>query len=150
MAEAKADAADQREHEKLDDRMVTPRFKDDQDIRHIRDHIGDQEGDTIIDQQVLSADIVVDREGVDGVFLGPSDLSAALGYLGQPGHPEVVATIERSIASILSHGKAAGILTPDRALAKRYLELGCTFVAVGLDARVLAQGVRELKAAFKP
>ena len=95
-------------------------------------------------------DAICATEGVDGVFLGPSDLSAALGHLGQPGHPEVVATIERSIASILSHGKAAGILTPDRALAKRYLELGCTFVAVGLDARVLAQGVRELKAAFKP
>ena len=93
-------------------------------------------------------DAICQVEGVDGVFLGPSDLSAALGYLGQPGHPEVVATIERCIATIIGHGLAAGILTPDRALAKRYLELGCTFVAVGLDARILAQGVRELRAAF--
>jgi 4-hydroxy-2-oxoheptanedioate aldolase len=61
----------------------------------------------------------------------------------------VVATIEKSIAVILKHKKAAGILTPDRALAKRYLELGCTFVAVGADARVLALGVRELRSAFK-
>jgi len=88
-------------------------------------------------------------EGVDGVFLGPSDLSAALGHLGNPGHPDVVSTIEKSIAVILKHKKAAGILTPDRALAKRYLELGCTFVAVGADARVLALGVRELRSAFK-
>lgn len=93
-------------------------------------------------------DAICAEEGVDGVFLGPSDLSAALGHLGNPGHPEVVAVIEQSIATILRHGKAAGILTPDRNLAKRYLELGCTFVAVGADARVLAQGVRELRAAF--
>jgi len=89
-------------------------------------------------------------EGVDGIFLGPSDISAALGHLGSPGHPEVVAAIEKCIATILKHGKAAGILTPDRTLAKRYLELGCTFVAVGVDASILAQGVRELKSAFKP
>jgi 4-hydroxy-2-oxoheptanedioate aldolase len=88
-------------------------------------------------------------EGVDGVFLGPSDISAALGHLGNPGHPDVVATIEEGIATILKHGKAAGILTPDRVLAQRYLKLGCTFVAVGVDARVLALGVRELRAAFK-
>ena len=94
-------------------------------------------------------DAICQVEGVDGVFLGPSDISASLGHLGSPGHPEVVAVIEKCIATIRKHGKAAGILTPDRALAKRYLELGCTFVAVGLDARILAQGVRELKAAFK-
>ena len=88
-------------------------------------------------------------EGVDGVFLGPSDISAALGHLGNPGHPEVVATIEKGITTILKHGKAAGILTPDRTLAQHYLKLGCTFVAVGVDARTLAIGVRELRAAFK-
>jgi 4-hydroxy-2-oxoheptanedioate aldolase len=60
----------------------------------------------------------------------------------------VVAVIEKCIATIRQHGKAAGILSPDRTLAKRYLDLGCTFVAVGLDARILAQGARELKSAF--
>jgi 4-hydroxy-2-oxoheptanedioate aldolase len=94
-------------------------------------------------------DAICAVEGVDGVFLGPSDISAALGHLGNPGHPEVVATIEKGIATILKHGKAAGILTPDRSLAQHYLKLGCTFVAVGVDARVLALGVRELRAAFK-
>jgi 4-hydroxy-2-oxoheptanedioate aldolase len=88
-------------------------------------------------------------EGVDGVFLGPSDISAALGHLGNPGHPDVVATIEKGTTTILKHGKAAGILTPDRTLAQHYLKLGCTFVAVGVDARTLAIGVRELRAAFK-
>ncbi|HBI83668.1 HpcH/HpaI aldolase/citrate lyase family protein [Orrella sp. NBD-18] len=93
-------------------------------------------------------DAICAVDGVDGVFLGPSDISAALGHLGNPGHPEVVAEIERCIAIVLKHGKAAGILTPDRNLAKRYLELGCTFVAVGADARILALGARELRAAF--
>lgn len=93
-------------------------------------------------------DAICQVEGVDGVFLGPSDISAALGYLGSPGHPAVVAEIERCIAVILKHGKAAGILTPDRNLAKRYLELGCTFVAVGVDSTLLANSVRDLKAHF--
>lgn len=87
-------------------------------------------------------------EGVDGVFLGPSDISAAYGHLGQPGHPEVQAVIEKSIEIILKHGKAPGILTPDEKLARRYLELGAKFVAVGLEARVLARGVRELRQRF--
>ena len=87
-------------------------------------------------------------EGVDGVFLGPSDLAAAYGYLGQPGHPEVQIVIEKGIETILKHGKAPGILTPDETLAKRYLALGAKFVAVGLEARVLARGVRELRQRF--
>lgn len=87
-------------------------------------------------------------EGVDGVFLGPSDLAAAYGHLGQPGHPDVQEVIEKGIQTILKHGKAPGILTPDETLAKRYLSLGAKFVAVGLEARVLARGVRELRQRF--
>lgn len=87
--------------------------------------------------------------GVDGVFLGPSDLAAAYGHLGNPGHPDVQAVIEQGIATILSHGKAPGILTPDETLAERYLALGAQFVAVGLEARVLARGVRELRERFR-
>lgn len=87
-------------------------------------------------------------EGVDGVFLGPSDLAAAYGHLGNPAHPDVQAVIESGISTILKHGKAPGILTPDETLAKHYLSLGAKFVAVGLDARVLARGVRELRQRF--
>jgi 4-hydroxy-2-oxoheptanedioate aldolase len=87
-------------------------------------------------------------DGVDGVFLGPSDLAAAYGHLGDPGHIQVQAVIENAIATILKHGKAPGILTPDETLAKRYLALGAQFVAVGLEARVLARGVRELRQRF--
>jgi 4-hydroxy-2-oxoheptanedioate aldolase len=83
-------------------------------------------------------------DGVDGVFLGPSDLSASFGRRGNPGHPEVVAALERAIATILAAGKAAGILTADERLARRYLELGATFVAVGAEVTILAAGVRAL------
>ena len=93
-------------------------------------------------------DAICEVEGVDGVFLGPADLAAAYGHLGNPGHADVQAVIEDAIATIVKHGKAAGILTPDENLAKRYLSLGATFVAVGLEARVLARGVRELRQRF--
>lgn len=87
-------------------------------------------------------------DGVDGVFIGPSDLAASMGYRGQLTHPTVQAGIDRAIRRITASGKAAGILTADLALAQRYLELGATFVAVGIEANVLSQGVRRLAQSF--
>lgn len=87
-------------------------------------------------------------EGVDGVFIGPADLAASLGHAGNAGHPEVVATIEDAIARVLAAGKPAGILTPDVAFAKRCLQLGTTFTAVGVDAGLLVKGVEGLRAGF--
>jgi len=83
-------------------------------------------------------------DGVDGVFLGPSDLSASYGHRGNPGHPEIVAAIEAAIAAIVAAGKAAGILTADERLARRYIELGATFVAVGAEVTLLAHAARAL------
>ncbi len=71
-------------------------------------------------------DAIAAVEGVDGVFIGPSDLSAALGYLGQPAHPDVQQSIEYAIERIRCRASAAGILTTDEAQARRYLSLGCT------------------------
>lgn len=88
-------------------------------------------------------------EGVDGIFIGPADLSASLGHVGNPGHPEVQAAIEDAIARINQAGKAAGILTPDEALARHYLALGATFVAVGLDTNLLVKATSALAAKFK-
>nr|WP_255542635.1 aldolase/citrate lyase family protein [Azospirillum sp. INR13] len=67
------------------------------------------------------------------MFIGPGDLAAALGHVGNPKHPEVQAAIEDAIARIRACGKPAGILSADEALARRYIELGCSFVAVGSD-----------------
>jgi 4-hydroxy-2-oxoheptanedioate aldolase len=89
-------------------------------------------------------------DGVDGVFIGPGDLAASFGHIGNPGHPEVQAAIEDAIRRILACGKAPGILTPDNALARRYLELGAVFVAVGMDHNVLSRGLAQLVATFKP
>jgi 4-hydroxy-2-oxoheptanedioate aldolase len=94
-------------------------------------------------------DAIAAVDGVDGVFIGPADLSAALGHLGNPGHPEVQAAIERAIAGVLAAGKAPGILTADTQLARRYIGLGCRFVAVGTDVTVLVRGTDALVAAFR-
>jgi 4-hydroxy-2-oxoheptanedioate aldolase len=87
-------------------------------------------------------------EGVDGVFIGPGDLAADMGLLGQPGHPEVVLAIQRAIASIRACGKPAGILTSDRELAKQCIAWGTTFTAVGVDVGLLAVESSRLRDAF--
>lgn len=96
-----------------------------------------------------SLDAIAAVEGVDGVFIGPADLSAAMGHRGNPGHPQVQAAIEDAIARIRRAGKAAGILSGDERLARRYLELGCAFVAVGVDSSVLMRALRNLAGTFK-
>ena len=98
---------------------------------------------------LANLDAIAAVEGVDGVFIGPADLSASMGFRGNPGHPDVQAAIEHAIARIRSAGKAAGILSPDQALARRYIELGAAFVAVGVDTTVLMRGLQSLAAAFK-
>jgi len=88
-------------------------------------------------------------EGVDALFIGPSDLSASLGHRGHPEHPEVQAAITDAIPRIRAAGKSAGILTRDEKLVREHIKLGCSFVAVGADASILAQGARELAAKFR-
>ncbi len=94
-------------------------------------------------------DDILAVDGVDGAFIGPADLSAGMGYLAQPDHPEVLATIDQAIARIVRSGKAAGILHSGVAQAKHYLSLGATFVAVGVDAVLLARAAEKLAGEFK-
>ena len=98
---------------------------------------------------LANLDAIAAVEGVDGVFIGPADLSAAMGHRGNPGHPEVQAAIEDAIMRIQRAGKAAGILSADEALARRYIELGAAFVAVGVDTTVLMRGLQTLASKFK-
>jgi 4-hydroxy-2-oxoheptanedioate aldolase len=88
-------------------------------------------------------------DGIDGLFIGPGDLSADLGYLGQMEQPTMRATIEAAIKRIRACGKPAGILTISEAVAHRYLELGCVFVAVGSDVGLLARHAEALAGRFK-
>ena len=100
-------------------------------------------------QGLDNLDAIAATDGVDGVFIGPADLSAGLGHLGDIGHPEVQKAIEDAIKRIRKAGKAAGILTPSETDARRYLELGCLFVAVGADVGLLARESEKLCAKFK-
>ena len=88
-------------------------------------------------------------DGIDGIFIGPGDLSAALGYLGQMEHPAVLAAIADAIRRIRACGKPVGILTADEALARRYIELGCVFTAGGSDVGILARTAEQLAGRFK-
>ena len=87
--------------------------------------------------------------GVDGVFIGPADLAAGLGHLGEQMHPEVQTAIEDAIKRTRACGKPAGILTPDEATARKYMSWGSVFTAVGLDIAILARETEKLAAKFK-
>src|SRR3990170_1412981 len=88
-------------------------------------------------------------EGVDGVFIGPADLHASLGYAGETANATVKPLIDDAIRRIRKAGKAPGILTPNEADASHWLECGALFVAVGSDLGILARGSEALAAKFK-
>lgn len=88
-------------------------------------------------------------DGVDGVFIGPADLHASLGYTGETGNPAVVPMIEDAIRRIRKAGKAPGVLTSVEAEVKRYIAAGCLFTAVGSDVGLLARGSEQLLAKFR-
>ena len=87
-------------------------------------------------------------DGVDGIFIGPGDLSASLGFPGQLKHPTVLEAIDRAMLEIKSKGVAPGILTGDKELARHYIELGSMFTAVGVDAGLLARAADSLAKEF--
>src|SRR5882672_5307177 len=89
-------------------------------------------------------------EGVDGLFIGPSDLAGDLGYLGNNRHPDAVAVFADACARARKVGKPIGILAPVEEDARRYLEMGFTYVAVGSDIGVLRNAVEALRARFNP
>jgi len=88
-------------------------------------------------------------DGVDGVFIGPSDLAASLGHIGNPAHPEVQAAIKDAVTRLKAAGKPAGILTGNEDEARRYIEWGYLFVAVGVDVGLLAKNADALAKKFK-
>ena len=94
-------------------------------------------------------DAILAVDGVDAVFIGPADLAASLGHLGEAGHPEVRAAIEDALRRIVAAGKAAGVFVTDAALAARYRALGASFVAVGGDTTLLRGAAVKLADAFR-
>jgi 2-dehydro-3-deoxyglucarate aldolase len=95
---------------------------------------------------VAAIDAIAAVDGIDGIFVGPSDLAAALGHLGNAAHPDVQQAIRHVFTRAKAQGKPSGILAPVEADARRYLEWGATFVAVGSDLglfRAATQGLRD-------
>ncbi len=82
---------------------------------------------------------------VDCIFIGPSDLAASLGHIGNAGHPEVQAVIAQVFADALAAGKPVGILAPLEAHARKYLEMGATFIGVGSDLGAFRNATQALR-----
>lgn len=122
---------------------------------HIADYAATADEEILLMLQVetragiAALDDIAATDGVDCVFIGPSDLSADMGHLGNPFAPEVQAVIEDAIRRIRGHGKAPGVFMTDPGYAKRYIELGATFVAIGTDAGLLSHGARQLQALYR-
>ncbi len=116
-------------------------------------HLADEQLCVLVQVESVHAmgnlEAIAATEGVDGVFFGPADLSASMGLLGQPGHPDVVKAITQGVATVNAAGKAAGVLSADPDLARKYLAAGVLFVAVGVDTTLLVRSARSLAAAFK-
>jgi 4-hydroxy-2-oxoheptanedioate aldolase len=100
-------------------------------------------------QGLENLDAIAATPGVDGVFIGPADLSADMGHLGDAQHPQVQGAIEDAVRRIRQAGKAAGILVRGEEPGRKWLEAGCLFVAVGADASLLAQAADGLAAKFR-
>jgi 4-hydroxy-2-oxoheptanedioate aldolase len=101
------------------------------------------------DKALAQIEAIAAVDGVDGIFIGPSDLAASLGFPGQPGHPVVMAAVEDAIARIIAAGKPAAILTLDPAFARRCIALGTTFTVIALDVPLLAKAARALADDFR-
>ncbi len=100
-------------------------------------------------QGLHNLDAILQIEGIDGIFIGAVDLSATMGFQGNPNHPEVKKAVIDAIQRIRKAGKAAGILSTQHEITQEYLALGTEFVAVGVDTSVLMNGLRGLLTQYK-
>lgn len=98
---------------------------------------------------IEALDDILDVEGVDGVFIGPSDLAADMGHLGDSSRSEVQAVIKDALARIAASDKAAGILAVDHDTAQQYRDWGAQFLAVGIDVLMLADTARATMARWR-
>ncbi|MSP98453.1 MAG: hypothetical protein EXR29_14800 [Betaproteobacteria bacterium] len=100
-------------------------------------------------QAVENIEKIAAVEGIDGIFIGPGDLATHLGHAGNLGHPDVQKVVDAAIARVKKTGKAPGTITGDETAARRYLEAGCLYLAVGQDIILLARETEKLAAKFK-
>ncbi len=121
----------------------------------VKDYLKKADAEICLIVQVETADAlsrleaIGQVEGVDGVFIGPGDLAASLGHIGNPGHEEVQSAIEDAARRLKAIGKPAGILTINEEEARRYIDWGFAFVAVGIDLGLLTRAADALAKTFK-
>ena len=97
-------------------------------------------------EAISNLEAIAGTPGVDGVFIGPSDLSASMGHVGNAAHPEVVDTVSDALRTIRAAGKYAGLLCLDQAMVAHYEACGANFVGVGVDTLLLGNAARRLAA----
>lgn len=99
---------------------------------------------------IQNLDAILAVEGLDGVFIGPADLAASMGHLGNSNHPEVKATVIDALQRIRKAGKVAGVMALDKPTADEYIAAGANMVAIGIDSLLLIKGCRDLLQSFRP
>lgn len=97
---------------------------------------------------MANLDAILMVEGIDGIFIGPADLAASMGYIGQSGHPEVRAVIEDAVKRIVAADRPVGVFVTEPKLAKHYRDCGACFIAVGGDASLLRSAAVKLASTF--
>ncbi|MFJ2620984.1 aldolase/citrate lyase family protein [Glutamicibacter sp. NPDC087344] len=100
-------------------------------------------------EAVENVEQILATEGVDGIFIGPSDLAASMGVIGQQNHPEVVSGVLKSITAARTAGKYAGVNAFDESTARKYIEAGAQYVGVGADVALLARSTEALAARYR-
>ncbi|WP_394822996.1 HpcH/HpaI aldolase/citrate lyase family protein [Pendulispora albinea] len=100
-------------------------------------------------EAISHIEAIATTPGIDGIFIGPYDLSADLGHIANPAAPAVQELIATGARRGIAAGKAMGILAPNENDANRYLDAGFTFVAVGSDVGILARQSEALAASFR-
>lgn len=91
---------------------------------------------------MAAMDEILAVDGIDGVFIGPSDLAADMGFIGQAGAAEVKEAVTSAIRKIVASGKAAGVLTLDPELQKDCRKIGASFIATDIDVMLFARHMR--------
>ena len=135
--------------------LLIPMIESADHARQITDYITTANAETCLILQVESRaglaalPEILKLDGVDGVFIGPADLAADMGYPGNMNAPEVQETIDATLKAIMASGKSAGILTFDPKIAQRYQAMGVTFLGVGSDVAILTKAATALASGVK-
>lgn len=116
-------------------------------------HDANREMCVIVQAETVTAlenlEAIANTDGIDGVFFGPSDLSASMGHVGNAGHPDVAKAVTDGIGTVRAAGKYAGLLCLDESQTGNYVAASASFVGVGVDALLIGNAARALAASYK-